>query len=148
MIFNFFFSILWNFIIFYHTYAKQPTISGQFDSIKCHNFINLTYVENYAVKISALLSPRQPKIFHTWLVRIQTTLSVWQMFRYFHQQCVGFLLSIWPVWSPPGSLVWWWTCHKLCLSATFVKVWGKKPSGSRSTSFFSFVLCLEVMPRQ
>lgn len=66
----------------------------------------------------------------------------------FSSTVCGLLPSIWPVWSPPGSLVWWWTCHKLCLSATFVKVWGKKPSGSRSTSFSSFVLCLEVMPRQ
>lgn len=57
MIFSFFFQSFENLIILYHPYAKQAAISGQFDVIKCHNFITLTYVRNYAATISALLSP-------------------------------------------------------------------------------------------
>lgn len=55
------------------------------------------------------------KIFHTWLVGIQTILSLWQMFGVliYSSTVCGLLPSTWLVWSLSGSLVWWWTCHKV-----------------------------------
>lgn len=63
----------------------------------------------------SLLSRVTTKIFYTWLVRIQTMLSVWQMFGLliYSSTVCGLLPSTWLVWSLSGSLVRWWTCHSV-----------------------------------
>lgn len=74
------------------------------------------------------------KIPHTWFVRIQTIMSVWQMFGVLvnSSTACGLLPSIWLVWSPSGSLVWWWTCHCFAdLPICYLRgERGKKPLGS------------------